>query len=350
MKKLIATVLAALMLCGMFFTAAADEPDSYVAMNGQTLDQQTYAGTWQEAYRTILDNHSAKIRAYQNRRIEATVNGYDYNIPMRPVSLMDLNSDGLPELIFMELANEYRGDLYIYTTAGSGAKCMLVIPGITRPGYDDLGLPFSIYLSSNNGGTLVTEYYEYEKPWVLQFVDNGDGRYYLLNSYTVRADYSGESYDVYLWNGYSSTYEACQSMLDQMRIGRTMVISEFFAPDYSSYGLNLSLEDAANMLGGTASGQDTQPVQPSAPSEVYGLTIQKLATRKGPGTQYEEGGTYFVENQWIKVLSKAYDKRNEIWWVKCEIPYHGEIRVLWTGYKRFDHSTLSLDDLPEENW
>ena len=104
------------------------------------------------------------------------------------------------------------------------------------------------------------------------------------------------------------------------------------------------------MLGGTASGQNTQPVQPSAPSEVYGLTIQKLATRKGPGTQYEEGGTYFVENQWIKVLSKAYDKRNEIWWVKCEIPYHGEIRVLWTGYKRFDHSTLSLDDLPEENW
>ena len=83
---------------------------------------------------------------------------------------------------------------------------------------------------------------------------------------------------------------------------------------------------------------------------VYGLTIDKLATRKGPGTQYEGGGTYSVKNQWIKVLAQAWDSRNGIWWVKCEIPYHGEIRVLWTGWKRFDHDTISLEDLPEEQW
>ena len=57
-----------------------------------------------------------------------------------------------------------------------------------------------------------------------------------------------------------------------------------------------------------------------------------------------------MKNQWIRVLAKAWDNRNGIWWVKCEIPYHGEIRVLWTGWKRFDHSSMSLDSVPEEYW
>ena len=80
--------------------------------------------------------------------------------------------------------------------------------------------------------------------------------------------------------------------------------------------------------------------------EIYGLAIQKLATRTGPGTSYSEGGTYNVKDQYIKILSRAWDKPNGIWWVKCEIPYHGEIRVLWTGWKRFDHSVTNLEDIP----
>ena len=89
---------------------------------------------------------------------------------------------------------------------------------------------------------------------------------------------------------------------------------------------------------------------PARADGLYGLAVQKLATRNGPGTTYDEKGTYNVAGQYIKVLSRAWDSRNGIWWVKCEIPYHGEIRVLWTGWKRFDHSTISLDDLPEEQW
>lgn len=91
------------------------------------------------------------------------------------------------------------------------------------------------------------------------------------------------------------------------------------------------------------------PMAASADSDgVYGLAAQKLATRNGPGTQYEEKGTYNVAGQYIKVLSRAWDERNGIWWVKCEIPYKGEIRVLWTGYKRFDSSTLPLESIPVE--
>jgi len=88
------------------------------------------------------------------------------------------------------------------------------------------------------------------------------------------------------------------------------------------------------------------PVPAPADDDIYGLTIDKLATRKGPGTQYEGGGTYSVKGQYIKVLTRAYDKRNGIWWVKCEIPYRNEIRVLWTGYKRFDASQLPLECIP----
>lgn len=84
----------------------------------------------------------------------------------------------------------------------------------------------------------------------------------------------------------------------------------------------------------------------SSSGALYGLTIDKLATRDGPGTQYNGKGTYSVKGQYIRVLSRAWDKRNGIWWVKCEIPYKGETRVLWTGYKRFDSSTLPLDSIP----
>ena len=82
--------------------------------------------------------------------------------------------------------------------------------------------------------------------------------------------------------------------------------------------------------------------------DLWGLAIDNLATRSGPGTSYKDTGKYMVKGQYIKVLSRAYDKPNGIWWVKCEIPYHGEIRVLWTGYKRFDKSSLPLETIPVE--
>lgn len=85
-------------------------------------------------------------------------------------------------------------------------------------------------------------------------------------------------------------------------------------------------------------------------SALYGLAKQKLATRNGPGTQYDEKGTYNVAGQYIRVIARAWDSRNGIWWVKCEIPYKGEKRVLWTGYKRFDSNTLPLESIPVETF
>jgi hypothetical protein len=85
-----------------------------------------------------------------------------------------------------------------------------------------------------------------------------------------------------------------------------------------------------------------------ADTELYGYAIDKLATRDGPGTTYTEKGTYDVRYTYVRVLTRAWDERNGIWWVKCVIPYHGENRVLWTGYKRFDPNTLPLESIPVE--
>ena len=128
-----------------------------------------------------------------------------------------------------------------------------------------------------------------------------------------------------------------------------MTLSSYIADDLSRYGFIMDWESAVSVMGGY-SAPTAEPPSSKAFEGIYGLTINKLATRKGPGTQYDGGGTYNVKGQKIKVLAKAWDKRNSIWWVKCEIPYHGEIRVLWTGYKRFDKSTLPLELLPEETW
>jgi len=89
------------------------------------------------------------------------------------------------------------------------------------------------------------------------------------------------------------------------------------------------------------------PYETAAPKkELWGIAIDKLSTRSGPSTTYDDMGTYSVQGQRIRVYCRAWDDRNDIWWVKVAIPYHGETRILWTGYKRFDKSSLPLEDIP----
>lgn len=90
------------------------------------------------------------------------------------------------------------------------------------------------------------------------------------------------------------------------------------------------------------------PVQPTAAPELWGLAIDKLSTRSGPSPGHTDMGTYNMKGQYVKVLSRAWDSTNGIWWVKCEIPYQSETLTVWTGYKRFDSRTLPIDSIPLE--
>ena len=349
MKKLW-TVLFILLVSVMLMAMPAMAADNYLEGGGQIPDQNTYQGTWKQAYAQILNNHTAPIVQYETRDLERWLDGGNITVKCKPIGLEDLDGDGIPELIFMEVAGSdgTRGDLYIYSWSNNAASCKLYVPGITRLDYDEL-LGFDIYRSAYGGDTLIIEHYEYEWPWLLQFSRNALGQYNLINYLHAEYDNSGEENDHYYLNGEEITNSDYYTTMFNMQNSKTETISEYLSPAYNTYGFTYTWNEAMTQLNSTG-GTDDGGNNNGSSDGVYGYTVDKLATRKGPGTQYEGGGTYSVKNQWIKVLAKAWDKRNSIWWVKCEIPYHGEIRVLWTGWKRFDHSTISLDQLPEETW
>ena len=335
------TGLLILMLLLAICCAAAGE--NYVENGGVIPDRNTYSGSWQQAFTQVLNSHAYKIGQYEERTIDFYQGKTFISSKCRPVSLLDLTSDGIPELLFMEVSPDgNRGDFYLYSWDGSSAACRLYVPGITRLDYDDM-LGFRVFCSSYGGDTFVIEHFEYEWPWMLQFTRNAFNQYTLLNYFHAEYDPSGEGDDRYTWNGRTVSYTEYDRVWKEIENGSTRLISDYFAKNYSTYGFDYTRNDALKTLQGGSSATGTG-------REIYGYTIDKLATRKGPSTTYEGGGTYSVKNQWIRVLAKAWDKRNGIWWVKCEIPYRKEIRVLWTGYKRFDPNSLNLADLPEEVW
>ena len=74
-----------------------------------------------------------------------------------------------------------------------------------------------------------------------------------------------------------------------------------------------------------------KPVNPSSPSGwswnytsyayVNATLNSRLATRTGPSTTYDEPGSFFSAGHNVTVLSRAYDTRNNIWWVQVEFIY-----------------------------
>lgn len=329
------TVLILLMVLCLLLSAAAGA-ETYPELNGTRPDETVYQGDWRDIYLRVLEEHSYKIHAYQDRTIEWD-GEFGRELSCFPVGLRDLNGAGVPELYFME-ADGDRGDLWIYSANGETGQCVLYVPGITRLDYDDM-LGFQIRLSG--GDLLSIRHYRYEEEYLLQFYVNRTGPYNLLDWLNRVPDASGEGEDRFFRNGREISADAYYDTDAGWFEGEGTVISDYFAENGMSFGFDYPYETAVQMLGSSVA-------QQAAPRYVYGLAIKKLATRKGPGTQYDGGGTYSVKGQQIKLLARAWD--GSIWWIKCEIPYHGEIRVLWTGYQRFDHDSFNLEDLPEETW
>lgn len=83
----------------------------------------------------------------------------------------------------------------------------------------------------------------------------------------------------------------------------------------------------------------------TAEASVYAGLLMRLSTRTGPGTQYEEVGTYF-QNDWktanLEIISAAYDDYNEIWWVQVDFSVRGTNYRAYTGLKRVDVDVNTL--------
>lgn len=95
------------------------------------------------------------------------------------------------------------------------------------------------------------------------------------------------------------------------------------------------------------SGSQTDTTQSQQSTARYGLANTTLYTRSGPGTQYDELGGYEVKGQYVRVISAAWDKRNEIWWVQVDINEGtSKHRRIYTGLKRIDQ--LDVAAVPHE--
>jgi len=73
--------------------------------------------------------------------------------------------------------------------------------------------------------------------------------------------------------------------------------------------------------------------------------LMRLSTRTGPGTQYDEPGTYY-QNTWntaqVQVINSAWDDHNDIWWVQVDFAASGKKFRAYTGLKRVNVDINSL--------
>ena len=88
-----------------------------------------------------------------------------------------------------------------------------------------------------------------------------------------------------------------------------------------------------------------QAVFQPALADQYAYLNQKMATRTGPGTDYDEPGTFFI-NAWknveVRVLSRSENKT----WALVEFEYKGNLLRAYTGFKRLNG--VRPDQVPEE--
>ena len=106
------------------------------------------------------------------------------------------------------------------------------------------------------------------------------------------------------------------------------------------------VQQASSSIAKAAQAEKEATVYASNPA-VSGASLKmKLATRSGPTTEYDEPGTFFIndwEEQTVKVLGKSWD--GSIWWVLVDFSNHGKASYrVWTGLKRVD---VDIDKLKE---
>ncbi len=82
----------------------------------------------------------------------------------------------------------------------------------------------------------------------------------------------------------------------------------------------------------------------AALASVSAVTNQKLATRTGPGTRYDEPGTFLKAGVTVTAVCKAWDSYNEIWWVQVDFTDGSSRYRVYTGLKRLDMNIGSISE------
>ncbi len=71
-------------------------------------------------------------------------------------------------------------------------------------------------------------------------------------------------------------------------------------------------------------------------SNVTGYLNQRLASRTGPNTTYDEPGSFLKAGAAVTVHAKAWDSTHQIWWLLVEFSEGRDRYWAYTGLKRID--------------
>ena len=289
MKKRLSGILAFLLLLLCASGAGAD-PDLTLR------DTSVRSEPWIKAYAQILEERSADILAYREYVAEVTSLS-----DCRPVGLIDLTGDGIPELLYLDLLEDTEygfkvGRLWIYTQDGTGVHCMLSL----QPEIDDL-LYSGVYLGKD--GLLTLEFNDCEMGWKMQFEPGQDGVYTTKTILISQEDFSGEGPDTYEQNGKKISAKAYRSAVEQMQATRGALIGSLQLDDGGS-GFQFTLEEALQALatgvipeldisGNNVTAQVESPTKGQLPELVFSRATftpgQKFAVYSAPSARSWRG-------------------------------------------------------------
>ena len=229
--------------------------------------------------------------------------------------------------------------------------------------------PGTNYLRAGNGkaqygGGGEARVYGYEGSWLLIGYETGAGNYrigYFEKKYLSNMTYKSGNYDVRKMNFEyrSATITAACDITDDpvLRYASFGRLSKGTGCTYlASYGSSWAyIEVYVNgqkARGFVPSGYVSYQPQPQPQPQPYqqnnGIAarlLMRLSTRSGPGTRFDEPGTFFQktwQSQTVRVLGKSWDSANEIWWVLVDFSENGTRYRAWTGLKRVDVNINSV--------
>ena len=87
---------------------------------------------------------------------------------------------------------------------------------------------------------------------------------------------------------------------------------------------------------------------PSAGGFVVRLN-KRVATRSGPGTRFDEPGSFFSAGDEVKVFSKVFDSYNNVYWYQIEFQYKNEWYRAYTSESYLDVDPSLVPNEPDIN-
>ena len=87
------------------------------------------------------------------------------------------------------------------------------------------------------------------------------------------------------------------------------------------------------------------PVQYPSVGGIVTTLAKRVATRSGPGTRFDEPGSFFSASDEVKVFSKVYDDYNNVYWYQIEFQYKGE---WYRAYTSETYLNINRNLVPDE--